>query len=83
MEVAITLRFPYVKLAMWLQSFGKIDKASLPKEDNAKCGSNMLIKRTTPYGELSFFGHPVFYEKTKAKWDKPTVPIGHDLPKWC
>lgn len=70
--------------AMWLQSFGKASSDSLPppKIDERKIQELMISNDNTPYGSLSYFGHPIKYSTNKAYWSKPTVPIGFNKAQW-
>lgn len=70
--------------AMWLQSFGRVNSAELPPKaiDDKKIQKLMISNDNTPYGALSYLGHPVKYSLTKAAWDRPTVPVGFNKAQW-
>lgn len=70
--------------AMWLQSFGKVSSDCLPppKIDDRKIQELMIYNDSTPYGALSYLGHPIKYSVTKAHWSRPTVPTGFSKAQW-
>lgn len=70
--------------AMWLQSFGRVNSNSLPplRIDDRKIQELMIFNDNTPYGSLSYFGHPIKYSETRAHWSRPTVPIGFNKAQW-
>ena len=70
--------------AMWLQSFGRIDSGLLPppKISDERIEKMIIANKSTGYGAMTYFGHPIKYSETKAQWKHPSVPIGFNKPEW-
>ncbi len=70
--------------AMWLQSFGKINRINLPPKEIDKniIEESIIFNENTGYGQLEYFGHPIKYSETVAEWKRPTVPVGFNKPEW-
>jgi hypothetical protein len=41
-----------------------------------------MITRRTPYGQLRYFAPVARMPGTPPRWDRPSVPLGHDRPEW-
>lgn len=72
------------RAAMWFQSLGEFDDirfdASLPEN---RMVSPDVMKRATPYGEVSRLVPQVRLSKTPGQWRDPLVSVrGSDLPAW-
>ena len=52
--------------------------AELPRERL----DNLMITRTTPYGDLRYFAPVARMPGTPPRWDLPSVPLDHDRPEW-
>ncbi len=44
--------------------------------------AELMLTRDTPYGTLRYLAPAAQLSDTPARWDLPTVPIGHDQPAW-
>ena len=77
------VKISLAQTAMWLQSFGKFSKSEIENTemDLIKL-SDYMLSAHTGHGYMDYFGHPVKYSITKAKWEKVSVPAGYHPSTW-
>lgn len=74
------VRVSLCQTALWLLRLGARCDAS------AAAGLGeldpLLTSSDTPYGRLRHLAPAVRLSLTPARWEQPTVPLGHDAPEW-
>jgi crotonobetainyl-CoA:carnitine CoA-transferase CaiB-like acyl-CoA transferase len=56
--------------------------AARPAELDRERLDDLMITRRTPYGQLRYFAPVARMPGTPPRWDRPSVPLGHDRPEW-
>jgi crotonobetainyl-CoA:carnitine CoA-transferase CaiB-like acyl-CoA transferase len=79
------VRISLAQTGRWLVGRGEVPEAELkdvPKEFTDAELERWSIASETPFGRLRHLGPVVQLSETPARWDRPTVPLGHHEPAW-
>jgi crotonobetainyl-CoA:carnitine CoA-transferase CaiB-like acyl-CoA transferase len=65
-----------------LPRFNRSEVEKLPKDLPAERIEALKITTDTPFGPLHHLGPIAQLSETPARWERVTVPMGHDAPEW-
>jgi crotonobetainyl-CoA:carnitine CoA-transferase CaiB-like acyl-CoA transferase len=79
------VRISLAQVGRWLIDRGQVPEAELknvPKEFTPAELERWSMMSNTPDGKLQHLGPVIQLSETPARWDRPTVPLGHHKPEW-
>lgn len=78
------VRVALCRTAMWMQDQGQVDRSQLPPPaiSPAEIAPYLLTRDNPAFGPLTFLGPALNYTATPSAWDRPTMPLGANLPLW-
>ncbi|MES2562826.1 MAG: CoA transferase [Pseudomonadota bacterium] len=79
------VRISLAQVGRWLVERGQVPESqlkNLTKEFTPEELARWTMVSETPVGRLQHLAPVVQLSETQARWDKPTVPLGHHKPEW-
>lgn len=79
------VRVSLAQTARWLDELGRIPAevvASAPPELPAARIGELSIAADTAFGPIRFLAPVAHLSETPARWERPAVPLDHDVPAW-
>ncbi len=79
------VRISLAQVGRWLVERGQVPEAqlqNLEKEFTPAEIERWTMVSNTPVGRLRHLAPVVRFSETPARWDRPTVPLGHHQPVW-
>ena len=78
------VRVALCRTAMWMQQQGQVSRGLLPPPaiPQTEIDRYLLTRDNPAFGPLTYLGPVLDYEKTPSHWERPTMPLGANLPVW-
>ena len=79
------VRVSLAQTGRWIQSLGRtpFEPDLLPRLDDSVEGVAHLMKETeSAFGRLRHLGPVVGMSETPARWERPSIPLGSNKPRW-
>ncbi|MCH9671666.1 MAG: CoA transferase [Gammaproteobacteria bacterium] len=79
------VRLSLAQVGHWLQQQGEIlpsELTDVPSEFDTASVESWLTTSETPMGHLTHLGPVCEFSETPARWERPSVPLGHSAPEW-
>lgn len=76
------VRVSLCRTAMWVQDQGTIPRQVPPPTIPPEVIAARLLTRPSPFGQLTYLGPVVEYERTPSRWDRMTEPLGASPAVW-
>ena len=79
------VRLSLAQVGRWLQQKGELpfsEAAGAAPEFAQSDLESWMMSSDTPMGHLTHLAPVVQFSETAARWDRPSVPLGHNEPAW-
>jgi hypothetical protein len=73
------VRVSLAQTAHWIRSLGRIEHGF---DVQAPSVEPFIEESDSGFGRLAALRHPATFSHTTARWSRPSVPPGHDAPRW-
>ena len=76
------VRVSLAQTGHWLWNLGRLDKGLAVPDIKPEAVAGFLEESDSGFGRLRAVRHAASLSQTPAFWARPSVPLGHDAPKW-
>jgi crotonobetainyl-CoA:carnitine CoA-transferase CaiB-like acyl-CoA transferase len=79
------VRVSLARTGRWIACLPHVERqvwSSMPAEIPRERIEDLMVSAETPFGPLRFLAPVARLSETPARWERPSVPLNHDLPAW-
>lgn len=76
------VRVSLCRTAMWVQDQGTVPHRNPAPVIPPEALAGYLLTSPSPFGELTYLGPVVDYERTPSRWERMTAPLGSSPAEW-